>query len=270
MPHTACTSFLRWALPQLGKRWTGFRPVQQQVCRCLTARLIALGLRSFDAYRDYLQEHPDEWDFVDACCRITISRFYRDAPVFDQLQDHELPRLIAHAGGTLHCWSAGAASGEEAYTLAILWHEVLLPRQQDHRVRILATDAQAHMLKRATTAVYAGGTLKELPEPLVRLAFDRAAGPEGTVYSLKPRYRAPVHFKRHDVRTPPPMEPFHLICCRYVLMYFDADVRRRCLGYLTDRLLPGGVLVLGKRDPEPPDDVPLQPIDRALRLYRRV
>jgi len=137
-------------------------------------------------------------------------------------------------------------------------------------VRILATDAQQYMLKRATTAVYAGGTLKELPEPLVRLAFDRAVGPEGTVYRLKPRYRAPVHFKRHDVRTPPPARPFHLIGCRYVLMYFDADVRRRCLGYLTDRLLPGGVLVLGKRDPEPPDDVPLQPIDRALRIYRRV
>jgi len=270
MAHEACTGFLQWALPQLGKRWTGFRPVQQQACRRLVDRLTALGLRSFDAYRDYLREHPDEWDIVDACCRITISRFYRDAPVFDRLQADELPRLMAHAGGTLRGWSAGAASGEEAYTLALLWHEAILPRHKDHRVRILATDAQPHMLKRATTAVYAGGTLKELPESLVRLAFDRAAGPEGTVYSLKPRFRAPVHFKRHDVRTPPPMEPFHLICCRYVLMYFDADVRRRCLAHLTDRLLPGGVLVLGKRDPEPPEDIPLQPIDRALRLYRRV
>ena len=270
MASEACTTFLQWALPRLNKRWTGFRPVQQQVCRCLIERLTALDLRSFDAYRDYLRKHPGEWVEVDACCRITISRFYRDAPVFDRLRAHELPRLMAHAGGTLRGWSAGAASGEEAYTLSILWHEALLPRQKHHRLRILATDAQAHMLKRATTAVYEGGSLKELPAPLEKLAFDRVAGPEGLVYSLKRRHRAPVQLALHDVRTPPPMEPFHLICCRYVLMYFDADVRQRCLGYLTDRLLPGGVLVLGKRDPEPPDDIPLQPIDRALRLYRRM
>jgi chemotaxis methyl-accepting protein methylase len=174
------------------------------------------------------------------------------------------------SGPTLRCWSAGAASGEEAYTLVLLWHEALHPQQKHQRVRILATDAQAHMLKRATAAVYESGSLKELPEYLVRLAFDRAAGPDGMCYSLKPRFRAPVQLALHDVRTPPPSQPFHLICCRYVLMYFDAEVRRRCLGHLTGRLLPGGVLVLGTRDPEPPSDLPLQPIDRSLRLYRRV
>jgi len=116
MAREACTGFLHWALPQLGKRWTGFRPVQQQVCRCLVDRLTTLSLRSFDAYRDYLQEHPDEWDAVDACCRITISRFYRDAPVFDRLRADELPRLMARARGTLRCWSAGAASGERRRT----------------------------------------------------------------------------------------------------------------------------------------------------------
>jgi chemotaxis protein methyltransferase CheR len=260
---------LRWALPRLGKRWTGFRPVQQQVCRCLVDRLTTLDLRSFDAYRDYLREHPDEWETVDACSRITISRFYRGAPVFDRLRADELPRLMARAHGTLRCWSAGAASGEEAYTLVLLWHQAVQPGDGTQRLRILATDAQTHMLGRAATAVYEGGSLKELPAPLVRLAFDRAAGPDGLCYSLKPRFRAPVQLALHDVRTPPPTQPFHLICCRYVLMYFDAEVRRHCLAHLTDRLLPGGVLVLGTRDLEPPPDLPLLPINRALRLYRR-
>ncbi len=79
-------------LPQLHLRWSGFRRVRRQVCRRLRNRFLKLGLKDFASYRTYLLDHPDEWLVVDACCRITISRFYRDAPVFEQLSQ-ALPTL---------------------------------------------------------------------------------------------------------------------------------------------------------------------------------
>ena len=106
--------------------------MQGQVESRLIDRLRELGLRSLDAYRDYLQEHPDEWKRLDAMCRITVSRFYRDPALFDVLRKRVLPLVaISHLSATegpLRAWSVGAASGEEPYTLRILWRHALRDR----------------------------------------------------------------------------------------------------------------------------------------------
>jgi chemotaxis protein methyltransferase CheR len=147
-----CTAFLQWALPHLGKRWEGYRAVQGQVESRLTDRLQDLGLRSLDAYRDYLQEHPDEWDRLDAMCRITVSRFYRDPAVFDALRDTVLPegaeKHLAEHSGPFRAWSVGAASGEEPYTLRILWRHALRDRFGGRALHVTASETQAHMLRR--------------------------------------------------------------------------------------------------------------------------
>ncbi|MFB3131394.1 MAG: CheR family methyltransferase, partial [Rhodothermales bacterium] len=130
MKDTACVDFLQWALPKLHMRWPGFRKVRRQVCKRVRRRMRTLGLDHTEAYRAYLEAHPDEWDVLDAMCRITISRFYRDRGVFDLLRATLLPQRAQRATDetTLRCWSAGCASGEEVYTLKILWLEDLQPR----------------------------------------------------------------------------------------------------------------------------------------------
>jgi len=92
-----CVTFLQWALPQLRMRWRGFRRVRRQVCRRLAKRLADLGLPDLAAYRAFLLVHPEEWKRVDAACRITISRLYRDRSVFDVLAQEVLPELAAAA-----------------------------------------------------------------------------------------------------------------------------------------------------------------------------
>ena len=125
MKNHDCTVFLQWALPQLHLRWQGMRKVRGQVCKRIQRRLRDLALPDMAAYRAYLTNHPEEWRVLDEYCRITISRFYRDRAVFDYLQQTLLPKLAQQAmdqgDPTLRCWSAGCASGEEAYTLKILW-----------------------------------------------------------------------------------------------------------------------------------------------------
>jgi chemotaxis protein methyltransferase CheR len=131
LTDSECVEFLQWALPQLGLRWPGFRKVRGQVRKRINRRLGELGLTGIADYRDYLQAHPDEWPRLDELCRISISRFYRDRRVFDHLRDDVLPTLaqvaVARHENQVRCWSVGCASGEEIYTVVILWHEHLQP-----------------------------------------------------------------------------------------------------------------------------------------------
>jgi chemotaxis protein methyltransferase CheR len=85
MQDAECVALLRWALPRLGLRWPGFRKVRRQVCKRITRRIRELGLADVTTYRERLESVPEEWPELDALCRITISRFYRDRAVFDHL-----------------------------------------------------------------------------------------------------------------------------------------------------------------------------------------
>jgi len=97
MQRAQCVAFLQWALPQMRMRWAGFRRVRSQVCKRIGRRRRELGLDDLDAYRAYLKERPDEWQRLDAMCRITISRFLRDRGVFEALSEVVLPALIVSA-----------------------------------------------------------------------------------------------------------------------------------------------------------------------------
>jgi chemotaxis protein methyltransferase CheR len=166
---TQCVAFLQWALPRLGMRWAGFRKVRGQVCKRLGRRLAELGLRDLDSYRALLERDPDEWAALDALTHITISRFYRDQGVFAMLGAEVLPALAAT--GRMRVWSAGCASGEEAYTLAIMWELRLAEHFPAVRLRVLATDVDETMLARARRGCYPAGSLRELPDAWKKTAF---------------------------------------------------------------------------------------------------
>jgi chemotaxis protein methyltransferase CheR len=251
--------------------------VQGQVESRLTARLRELGLRNLDAYRDCLQEHPDEWERLDAMCRITVSRFYRDPEVFDALCDTVLPvvaeKHLTERSGPVRAWSVGAASGEEPYTLRILWRHALRDRFDGRTLYVTASEAQAHMLERARRGCYQRGTLKDLPDAWVDQAFAydpaRDDGTHAEPYCLRPLYRRHVTWRQEDVRTSMPDGPFSLVCCRnLVFTYFDAALQRRLLRAVLARLRPDGLLVLGTGESLPEGPWPLDRHDRDLPLYR--
>lgn len=270
MSGATCSELLQWALPRLGLSWEGFRRVHRQVCRRIAARVAALHLPDCLAYRRYLESHPAEWSVLDGFCRIPISRLVRERAVFERLAAEVLPALAEGAaarGATqLRCWSAGCASGEEPYSLAILWQIVLADRFPALTLEVTATDVDEHLLDRARAATYRRSSLREVPDEWIDKAFTRRDG----LYALRPEFRAPVRFHHQDVRQVLPAGPFELVLCRYVAFtYFDEPLQRRTLERLLTVLRPGGALVLGLKERLPTGVQGIEPWVPDLRIYRR-
>jgi len=264
-----CIEFLQWALPRLRMRWPGFRKVRRQVHKRINRRMEELGLDDLSQYRAYLESHPGEWPVLDGLCRISISRFYRDRGVFDHLRDRllgELARTVHARDETqLRVWCAGCASGEEPYTLAILWSTSVQPQFPQLRLRLLATDSDPRMLDRARRAVYSASSLKDVPPGWLDTAFTR----QGEEYALRPEFRDAVEFQLQDIRTEMPEGPFQLVLCRHLAFtYFDEDLQRTVLRRIAERLLPDGLLMTGKQEPLPEGQQEVVPYGRNLGIYR--
>lgn len=249
MTDGECVSFLQWALPLLRLRWPGFRKVRGQVCKRIQRRMKELGLEGADAYRRFLATHPEEWLALEQMCRVTISCFYRDRAVFDGLSREVLPALAGAAieGGrsTLTGWSAGCGSGEEPYTLTLIWGFLLRSRFPSLSLRLVATDVDRELLGRAERACYPPSSLAQLPPEWREAAFEVVEGE----YALHRRFQQAVEFGLRDIRGSPPEGPFDLILCRnLVFTYFEESLQRQILTQLLGVLAPGGALIVGRRE----------------------
>jgi chemotaxis protein methyltransferase CheR len=265
-----CTAFLQWALPRLDRRWAGYRKVRGLVCKRLGRRLRALGLADLGGYRRWLESHAAEWPELDALLGIPISRFHRDRGVFESIERDVLPALARGAREAprtpLECWSAGCASGEEPYTLAILWRLRLRPAFPGVALRIVATDYDPALLERARAGCYQASSLKELPTDLRAAAFEA----RGELWCVRPDCRD-VEFLRQDLRAKMPEGPFDLVLCRNVVAtYYAAAVQREIMTRIASRMRPGAALVLGVH--ESPAQVPAGFVawPGARAIYRKI
>lgn len=245
MTDSELVSFLSQVAPRLGLRAAGYRRVRGTVRKRLSRRLAALGL-DLAAYTSYLETHPDEWQWLDHSCRITISRFGRDAPVFERLMNHVLPERAAAAAGagrtSLRIWSAGCASGEEAYAVAIAFRARVAPLHPWLELGVLGTDLVPAVLNRARRGGYPPGNVHELPQGLRTLAFERRSGE----LFVRSEYRRGVAFALADLREARPPGPFDVILCRNcAFTYFAEPLQHRVTTALSAALRPGGVLVVG-------------------------
>ena len=268
MSDADCVAFLQWALPHLDMRWTGFRKVRGQVCKRIKRRLKELGLGGYSAYRQLLETNSEEWRVLDECCHITISRFFRDRDVFELLRKRILPEMAHNAareGRPVRIWSAGCASGEEPYTLKILWDLEVAPACSGVSLIILATDIDETMLKRAREGCFEEPSLHDLPPHLVASAFDRATDR----FCVRPQHREGITFLFQDLRSEMPSEDFDLILNRYVAFtYFALPLQRQILRRMLDHLLPLGYLVIGKHERLPEHLPQLAPVEGTRQIFQ--
>ncbi|HEX9729138.1 MAG TPA: protein-glutamate O-methyltransferase CheR [Gemmatimonadales bacterium] len=212
--------------------------------RRLAVRMRACGVSTYAEYARVLEGNAAEYEHLLDTLTINVTKFYRNRETWDALADRYVPDLWRARGGRLRAWSAGCASGEEPYTIAILFLEVARRLGSDGplRARVDATDFDRHSLERARRGVYAAAALEELPDELLRRHFSG----EGEC-AVNPAVRELVRFRQHDLlRDPPPDPPYDLIVCRNVVIYFDRPNQDRLFSAFADALTPGGVLVLGK------------------------
>jgi chemotaxis protein methyltransferase CheR len=265
-----CVELLRWALPRLRLRWSGFRRVRRQVCRRIARRMRELGLADAAAYRSRLEADPAEWARLDAFCRISISRCFRDASVFAALEARVLPRLAerARAEGreALRVWSAGCASGEEAWSLAALWKSALAPRIPELRLTIVATDVDAGLIERARRGRFRASSLREVPAEARAAGFER----HGEDWLAREELRGAIEFHRQDLREEMPAGGFDLILCRNLAFtYFDVELQRSVLARMLEHLRPGGALVIGLHEALPEPVATLGPWPGARAVFLR-
>jgi chemotaxis protein methyltransferase CheR len=236
-----------------------------------------VGVAGVQEYRVFLEAHPEEWRILDQCCRVTISRFFRDREVFRALREGVFPELARKAEGEgrgeVRCWSAGCGSGEEPYTLSLLWNlpqgtggePALCRRFPSLSLEVNATDTDPKVLERAGTAAYPPGALKEVPEAWVAEAFHQTE----VGYSLRPAYRKPVRFFPMDVRETAPDGVFGLVLCRNLAFtYFDETLQGEVLERLSERVRTGGFLAIGSHEKLPSGTWPLSQLSPGLPLYR--
>jgi chemotaxis protein methyltransferase CheR len=264
-----CTAFLQWALPQIDLRWPGFRKVRRQVCKRLKQRMRDLGLADYSAYRARLEGDPSEWRIFDECCHITISRFFRDRGIFEVIRRRVLPDIAERAkreGREAQVWSAGCASGEEPYTLKIIWDVEVVKAFPGISLSIVASDVDKAMLSRAREGCFEPTSFHELPPPLIEQAFDRL----DSRYCVKPEHRKGIEFLDQDLRTQMPGRFFDLILCRYVAFtYFSEPLQRKVLAGMLERLHPQGYLVIGTHEHLPSDISELAALDRAPQIFQK-
>jgi chemotaxis protein methyltransferase CheR len=250
-----CVGLLQWALPRLHLQWHGFRKVRGQVCKRIQRRMRELSITDVAHYRAHLEHHADEWLLLRDLCRITISRFWRDKGAYLSLGTDVLPALARQANqrgaDTLRVWSAGCGSGEEPYSLTLLWELNLRDRFPSLKLHVLATDIDNALLTRAKTACYGRGSLKDLPADWYAIAFEQI----DDTHCLRQRFKHGVTFRHHDVRGPPPSNRFDLILCRNLAFtYFDESQQRAVIGRLINALVHDGALMLGSHEQLPVDE----------------
>lgn len=213
-----------------------------------------LGVESFAQLLAMVESRPSAWDELIAELTIGETYFFRNAAQFAALRDIILPDLMQRRATMryLRLWSAGCATGEEPYSLAITLHEVL-PANPPWQVSILATDINRRFLNRAREARYGNWSFRETPDDLRDRYF--VAEPEKGLWRLRDDIRRTVTFAQLNLAEPTYPAPhlgivaFDLIFCRNVMIYFDEETTRQVVQRLYDALVPGGWLVVGHAEP---------------------
>ena len=268
-PQTADPEFenlLGYMKRSRGFDFTGYK--RASLRRRMDKRLQALGMTSYGSYMDYLEVHPDEFVLLFNTVLINVTAFFRDTIAWDYLAEEIVPRIVAAKSGdeTIRLWSAGCASGQEAYSLAILLAENLGFEAFRDRVKIYATDIDDETLAQARAASYTEREVQSVPPALLAKYFER----EGSRYVFHKDLRRALIFGRHDLLQDAPISRIDLLVCRNTVMYFNAEVQTGILSRFHFAIRDGGYLFLGKAEMIFSHTELFIPLDLRRRVFVKV
>lgn len=234
--------------------------------RRIERRMVQQGIDSADVYGRYLKEHAAEVGVLFRELLINVTSFFRDPQAFDALRQSILPEMLAGKpeGYVLRVWVAGCATGEEAYSIAMLLREVLDEAHRDLRVQIYATDLDDDAIARARTGLYPPNIAQDVsPDRLRRHFVAEDAG-----YRVKKEIREMVVFAVQSVIKDPPFTRLDLLACRNLLIYLEPELQNRLIPAFHYALKPGGVLFLSPSESIGGHTDLFEPIERRWKFYR--
>jgi len=237
--------------------------------RRIAVRMRARGVHTYADYARLLDADAAEYDKLLDALTINVTKLFRNWDTYSALAGTVIPELWSRETPAIRVWSAGCSSGQEPYSLAVLFHRHaattgMLP--QIGRVDVLGTDIDRASLAAAQRGQFAEPDFADTPDELRQRYFTRSAP-----FSVSPNVRGMVRFERRDLlNEPAPPGQFELIACRNVLIYFDRDTQTRLFDSFFDSLVPGGYLVLGKVETLlGPARARFTSVDSRERIFRR-
>jgi len=230
-------------------------------------RMFQLNLSNYQDYGEYIGKHPDEVNELLNTLLINVTEFFRDPPAWEILRHEILPSLLKtiKPGHSFRVWSAGCASGEEPYSVAILLAEHFGPRIQDYDVKIYATDIDEDALNTARRGEYSIDAVRRVrPEWRDKYFHGKA------LLRVNREIRRLVIFGRSNLVQNAPISHVNLLVCRNLLIYFDSDLQKRILSRLHYAIEPGGVLFLGKSESQLTNSHLFQRLNSRWRIFQRI
>jgi two-component system CheB/CheR fusion protein len=249
-----------------GFDFTGYK--RSTLMRRVRKRMQSLTIENFEEYLDYLEVDPEEFSYLFNTILINVTAFFRDSSAWEYLAEEILPNLIKNkkTSDQIRIWSAGCASGEEAYTLAMLLAEMLGAEEFRQRVKIYATDVDEEALNQARQALYLAKDVQVVSDELRQKYFEII----GNRYVFRQDLRRAVIFGRHDLLQDAPISRLDLLVSRNTLMYFNSETQGRILARLHFALNDNGYLFLGKAEMLLMHSNLFTPIDLKNRIFTKV
>jgi two-component system CheB/CheR fusion protein len=248
-----------------GFDFSGYK--RSTLLRRVEKRMTQVGVKGLAAYLEYLQAHPEEFATLFNTILINVTSYFRDAAAWEYLRDEILPKIIEGKAPyePIRVWSAGVASGEEAYSVAMLLSEALGASEYRERAKIYATDVDEDALTHARQGRAEEKDLEEVPQSLREKYFE----PEGDHYLLRGELRRSIIFGRHDLVQDAPISRIDLLVCRNTLMYFEPPAQAKILARLHYALSEKGYLFLGKAEMLLRRDTLFVPVDLKQRIFTK-
>lgn len=235
--------------------------------RRIERRMVALGLETQEEYTRFCRNNPAAVDDLFRDLLISVTRFFRDSEEFKRLRSL-LPQLIANRGDApLRVWIAGCATGEEAYSIAMLLADAMDLRDETFKsaVQIFATDIDKNALKVARQGVYGAAVLNDIPEELAAKYLIRQGDTVRVIDSL----RSAILFSDHNVCKDPPFQKIDLLCCRNLLIYFGNALQQKIMSRFHYSMSPNAVMFLGTAESVGGSDELFIPNRTASHIYHK-
>src|SRR5215469_11820170 len=248
-----------------GFDFTGYK--RSSLARRIRKRMHEAGIADYLDYRDRLESSAEEFGHLFNTILINVTGFFRDPETWTYLQREVMPDLIANADNhrDIRVWSAGCASGEEAYSLAIAFAEALGIEETAKRVKIYGTDVDEDALRDARTGIYTAKALEAISPDLRDKYFEK----NGAQFAFRPDLRRRVIFGRHDITRDAPISRLDLLVCRNTLMYFNVEAQAQVIDRFHFALREGGELFLGKAEMLLSDSERFEVVSMRQRIFRR-
>lgn len=236
------------------------------VLRRIERRLQVCGLPHVLAYKHYLEQNDDEASALLQDMLISVTNFFRDRAAFEALERDVIPSIFQETNETeqIRAWSVGCATGEEAYSIAMLLTDQNNMLAKPRSIQVFASDIDERAIAVARAGKYPGAIITDVTPARLREYFDR----QDEHYCVKREIREKVLFAVHNILQDPPFSRLHLITCRNLLIYLDRDVQTRVLENLHYALHPNGYLFLGTAESAEAVAHYFTPVDKKNRIYR--